>query len=54
MTVKASGSRIIKGLKIEDADTQKSPLAPLCQRGVMPPFVKGGWEGFYELMSSLL
>jgi hypothetical protein len=28
----------------EDIRFRKSPLAPLCQRGVIPPFVKGGKE----------
>jgi hypothetical protein len=28
----------------------KSPLAPLCQRGVILPLAKGGWEGFYKMI----
>ena len=46
---------LIKGLKTELTCTAKSPLAPLCQRGVIfLPLEKGGEEGFYKTMSSLL
>jgi hypothetical protein len=31
----------------------KSPLAPLYQRGVIPPLEKGREEGFYKSMSLL-
>jgi hypothetical protein len=53
---KESGSAwVIKGLKIELTCTAKSPLAPLCQRGVISlPLGKGGEEGFYKTISSLL
>jgi hypothetical protein len=46
---------LIKSLKIERTSSTKSPLAPLFQRGVIPPFDKaclpagrGGEEGFYD------
>ncbi len=45
----------IKSLKIELTCFTKSPLAPLCQRGVFSlPLEKGGEEGFYKTMSLLL
>ena len=46
---------LIKGLRIELTSITKSPLAPLCQRGVLfLPLTKGGKEGFYKTMSLLL
>ncbi len=29
----------------------KSPVAPLCQRGEMPPFGKGRLGGIFEMIS---
>jgi hypothetical protein len=37
------------GLKIEFTEVRKSPLAPLCQRGVQNLLLaKGGQEEFYK------
>jgi hypothetical protein len=46
------GKKLIKSLKIELIDSAKSPLSPLCQRGVFSlPSEKGGEEGFYKTKS---
>jgi hypothetical protein len=39
-------SPCIESLKIELTLSVKSPLTPLFQRGEIPPFSKGGEEGF--------
>jgi hypothetical protein len=38
---------IMNSLEIESTWSLKSPLAPLFQRGVIPPFVKGRSGGIY-------
>src|SRR4030043_2049023 len=39
---------VYKGLRI-DTNIGKSPLAPLCQRGVIPPFSKGRLGGILQI-----
>ncbi|OGP88622.1 MAG: hypothetical protein A2157_04665 [Deltaproteobacteria bacterium RBG_16_47_11] len=40
------GYFLSNSLEIELISPLESPLAPLFQRGVIPPFGKGGQEGF--------
>jgi hypothetical protein len=49
--VSAPMLRIINSLEIELTSLLKSPLAPLFQRRVIPPFVKGRLGGIFERMS---
>jgi hypothetical protein len=48
----ASKKLIINGLEIALTRSVKSPPAPLCQRGVIPPFGKG-FLPMVEMTSSL-
>jgi hypothetical protein len=37
-----------------DTVIRKSPLAPLCQRGVMPPFEKGRCGGILQINAFII